>query len=110
MQAVEALVQKLAVGPTESYAATRTLLKAWSAGGVPVADAVLLDISMDLFNAEDVTRGFLNRAEAIDRYVEPPGHGLQQPLKRARPPSLRFRSWTDYINKPAKSACAKSLM
>jgi len=28
-QAVEALAQKLAVGPTESYGATRTLLKVW---------------------------------------------------------------------------------
>ena len=32
---------------------------------------VLLDISMDLFNTEDVTRGFMNTAEAIDRDVEP---------------------------------------
>ena len=70
-QAVEALAQKLAVGPTKSYTATRTLLKAWSAGGVPAADSVLLDISMDLFNTEDDTRGFLNTAEAIDRDVEP---------------------------------------
>src|SRR6266478_536509 len=29
------LAQKLATGPTRSYAATRALLKAWSAGGVP---------------------------------------------------------------------------
>jgi len=28
-QAVEALAQKLAVGPTKSYAATQTLLKVW---------------------------------------------------------------------------------
>ena len=66
------MAQKLAVGPTKSYTATRTLLKAWSAGGVPAADSVLLDISMDLFNTEDDTRGFLNTAEAIDRDVEPP--------------------------------------
>jgi enoyl-CoA hydratase/carnithine racemase len=69
---VEALAQKLAVGPTKSYAATRTLLKAWSAGGVPAADTVMLDVSMDLFNTEDVTRGFLNTAGAFDRDVEPP--------------------------------------
>src|ERR1700746_796880 len=71
-QAVEALAQKLAVGPTKSYAATRTLLKAWSSGGVPAADAMMLDITMDLSNTEDCTRGFLNRAEAIDRGVQPP--------------------------------------
>jgi len=71
-QSVEALAQKLAVGPTKSYAATRTLLKAWSAGGVPAADAMMLDITMDLFNTEDCTRGFLNTAEAFDRDIEPP--------------------------------------
>ena len=71
-RAVEALADKLAVGPTKSYAATRTLLKAWSAGGVPVADAMMLDITMDLFNTEDCTRGFLNTARAFDRDVEPP--------------------------------------
>ena len=71
-QSVEALAQKLAVGPTKSYAATRTLLKAWSAGGVPAADTMMLDITMDLFNTEDCTRGFLNTAEAFDRDIEPP--------------------------------------
>jgi enoyl-CoA hydratase/carnithine racemase len=69
---VDALAQKLAVGPTKSYAATRTLLKAWSAGGVPLADAMMLDITMDLFNTEDCTRGFLNTAKAFDREIEPP--------------------------------------
>jgi hypothetical protein len=94
-QAVEAMAQKLAVGPTKSYTATRTLLKAWSAGGVAAADTVLLDISMDLFNTEDVTRGFLNTSRGHRPRRRAAGHGLQQPLRRARP-SLRFRSWTDY--------------
>jgi enoyl-CoA hydratase/carnithine racemase len=71
-RAVEALADKLAVGPTKSYAATRTLLKAWSAGGVPIADAMMLDITMDLFNTEDCTRGFVNTAKAFDRDIEPP--------------------------------------
>jgi enoyl-CoA hydratase/carnithine racemase len=66
------LAQKLASGPTRSYAATRALLKAWSAGGVPGADAVLLDITMDLFNTEDCRRGFLNTAKAFDLEIEPP--------------------------------------
>ena len=72
IQTVEALAQKLATGPTKSYAATRTLLKAWSAGGVPVADAMMLDIAIDLFNSEDCTRGFLSTAEVFNRDVEPP--------------------------------------
>jgi enoyl-CoA hydratase/carnithine racemase len=72
-RAAEALAQKLAVGPTKSYAATRTLLKAWSAGGVSTADAMMLDITMDLYATEDSTRGFQNTAEAFNRDVEPPG-------------------------------------
>lgn len=43
-QTVEAMAQKLAIGPTKFYAATRTLLKAWSSGGVPAADAVMLEV------------------------------------------------------------------
>jgi hypothetical protein len=39
---------------------------------VPAADAVMLDVTMDLFNTEDVTRGFANTAKAFDRDVEPP--------------------------------------
>jgi enoyl-CoA hydratase/carnithine racemase len=70
--AVEAFAHKLAVGPTKSYAATRTLLKAWSAGGVPAADAMMLDITMDLYSTEDSIRGFANAAKAFDRDIEPP--------------------------------------
>src|ERR1700722_17956795 len=71
-QTAETLASKLAAGPTKSYAATRTLLKAWSAGGVPAADAVMLDITMDLFNTDDCTRGFLSTAKAFDLDIEPP--------------------------------------
>jgi len=66
------LAQKLATGPTRSYAATRTLLKAWSAGGVPLADAMMLDVSMDLYRTDDVARGFLSTAKAFDQGIEPP--------------------------------------
>jgi enoyl-CoA hydratase/carnithine racemase len=71
-RATDRLAKKLADGPTKSYAATRTLLKAWSAGGVAAADAMMLDITMDLFSTEDATRGFANTAAAFDRDVEPP--------------------------------------
>ena len=69
----KALAQRLARGPTRSYAATRTLLKAWSAGGVPAADAMMLDVTMDLYSSEDCTRGFLSTAKAFDQGIEPPG-------------------------------------
>jgi len=65
------LVTKLADGPTLSYAATRTLLKTWSSGGVAGADIAMLDITMPLYLTEDATRGFAHTAEAFDRDEEP---------------------------------------
>ena len=66
-----ALAKKLSTGPTRSYAAIRTLLKAWAAGGVPGADSVLLDITMPLHGSEDARRGRTARVEALKRGVEP---------------------------------------
>jgi enoyl-CoA hydratase/carnithine racemase len=66
------LAHQLATGPTRSYAATRTLLKAWSSGGVAAADAVMLDVTMDLYHSDDCTRGFINTAKAFDQGIEPP--------------------------------------
>src|SRR5438132_1815057 len=68
----DALARRLASGPTPSYPATRTLLKAWSGGGVAAADAVMLDVSMDLYNGMDAQAGFANTAKAFDANIEPP--------------------------------------
>src|SRR5437016_8485300 len=68
----DALARRLASGPTRSYAATRTLLKAWSSGGITGADAVMLDVTMDLHNGSDAQRGFASTAKAFDAKVEPP--------------------------------------
>lgn len=65
------LATRLSNGPTRSYAAIRALLKAWSGGGVPAADAVLLDITMGLHGTEDARKGRTARVEAIKRGVEP---------------------------------------
>jgi enoyl-CoA hydratase/carnithine racemase len=65
-------VQDLSIGPTRSYAAIRTLLKAWSGGGVPAADAMILDVTMGLHGSEDARRGRTARAEAIKKGIEPP--------------------------------------
>jgi enoyl-CoA hydratase/carnithine racemase len=70
--AAAALTGQLANGPTRSYAATRTLLKAWSSGGVVAADAVMLDIAMELFNGADAQRGLANTADAFNKDIEPP--------------------------------------
>src|ERR1700739_435979 len=66
-----ALVQQLATGPTRSYAATRTLLKAWSSGGVAAADLVMLDIATELYNGADAQRGFANTAGAFQKGIRP---------------------------------------
>lgn len=66
------LVTQLADGPTTlSYAATRTLLKTWSSGGVARADIAMLDVTMGPYNTEDAKRGFANTAEAFDRDEQP---------------------------------------
>jgi enoyl-CoA hydratase/carnithine racemase len=67
-----ALARQLATGPTRSYAATRTLLKAWSSGGIAAADLVMLDIAMELYNGADAQRGFANTADAFNKDIEPP--------------------------------------
>src|ERR1700726_2027559 len=53
-----ALAEQLATGPTRSYAATRTLLKAWSGGGVAAADLGMLDVAMEPYDGADAPRGF----------------------------------------------------
>src|SRR5580693_1128448 len=67
-----ALTRQLATGPTRSYAATRTLLKAWSSGGVAAADLVMLDVAMELYNGADAQRGFASTADAFNKDIEPP--------------------------------------
>ncbi|MGV2290430.1 enoyl-CoA hydratase/isomerase family protein [Trinickia sp. YCB016] len=67
----EDLANKLSNGPTRSYSAIRSLLKAWSGGGVPAADALILDLTMGLHKTEDARKGRTARAEAVARGVEP---------------------------------------
>jgi enoyl-CoA hydratase/carnithine racemase len=71
-RAASNIAKQLASGPTRSYAATRTLLKAWSSGGVAAADLVMLDVTMDLFDGADAQLGFANTAKAFDADIEPP--------------------------------------
>jgi len=71
-ETAHALALQLSTGPTRSYHATRMLLKAWSGGGVPAADAIMLDVAMELFHTKDVERGFVSTAKAFDEGIEPP--------------------------------------
>jgi hypothetical protein len=50
----------------------RAVLKAWSNGGVAAADAVMLDLTMDLFSSADATKGFASKVKAVEENVEPP--------------------------------------
>jgi enoyl-CoA hydratase/carnithine racemase len=59
------LAERLSAGPTRSYAAIRTLLKAWAGGGVPAADSLQLDSTMRLFDTEDATSIRKARAAAL---------------------------------------------
>ena len=63
---------QVALGPTRSYAVTRTILKAWAGGGITAADALMPDVTMELFLTEDVRRGFISTAKAFEADVEPP--------------------------------------
>ncbi|RDK05357.1 enoyl-CoA hydratase/isomerase family protein [Cupriavidus lacunae] len=67
----DGLASRLSTGPTRSYAAIRALLKAWSGGGVPGADSLLLDITMGLHTTEDARMGRTARAEAFKQGEEP---------------------------------------
>ncbi|MGW2689997.1 enoyl-CoA hydratase/isomerase family protein [Streptomyces sp. NPDC001414] len=72
--AADALGEQLAAGATRSYAATKALFKAWSNGGVSSADALLLDLSMDLFTTADAQNAFVavTRAMQTGEAVVPP--------------------------------------
>ena len=70
-QEVDALARQMASGPTRAFAAMRAMLKAWSNGGVAGADAVMLDLTMDLFRTADATKGFTGAAKAIEENTEP---------------------------------------
>jgi len=71
-QETDAVARHLATGPTRAYGAVRALLKTWGNGGVAAADAVMLDITMDLFDSADARKGFAVSAKAFDENIEPP--------------------------------------
>lgn len=77
-EAAEMLAKYLSNGATRGLAASKALLKAWSAGGVVGADALLLDLSMDLYDTVDAQNAINHIAQAAEsggRYVPPPFSG-----------------------------------
>jgi enoyl-CoA hydratase/carnithine racemase len=74
-QAALDLATRLSQGPTRAYAAAKSILKAWWAGGIPAADKLMLDLSSDLYTTEDARNGLSAGAagiEALLRGEEPP--------------------------------------
>jgi len=63
---IEALVRRLAVGPTKAYAATKALWRLKSEQGSRSARDALYDLSMPLFDTEDVQTALRDAAEAIE--------------------------------------------
>ena len=65
-QATGVLAERLASGPTLAYAATRSLMKIWSSGGTPAADAAMMDITTELFRTTDTINAFAQVARALE--------------------------------------------
>jgi enoyl-CoA hydratase/carnithine racemase len=64
---VNLLAQRLSKGSPRAYAVTKSLLRAWSAGGVSSAREVLYDLSMPLFDTEDVQVALRQAAAAAEK-------------------------------------------
>jgi enoyl-CoA hydratase/carnithine racemase len=58
------LARRLAEGPTRGYAAIKSLLKA-HAGGITVADTLMADLTMDLYETADARNAIPQLAAAL---------------------------------------------
>ncbi len=59
------LAAHIVQGPSKSYAAIRSLLRAWSVGGVAGADVAMASINEGVFATESTRRGMAAAAEAM---------------------------------------------
>jgi enoyl-CoA hydratase/carnithine racemase len=66
------LATALSRGATLAFAATKTLLKGWSDGGLGTADRLMLDIGRAAMESEDFTRGLSCTVDASRRGVGQP--------------------------------------
>ncbi|UGT64173.1 enoyl-CoA hydratase/isomerase family protein [Nocardia asteroides] len=70
--AAQALVTRLADGPTRAHAATKEIIGAWRSGGVAHADSVTPEVSGALFGTEDLrggVRSFLQQGPGKATYT-----------------------------------------
>lgn len=66
------LAVRLAAGPTRAHAVTKSILSAWSAGGVRAADEAMIEHVSVLLATDDVQRGVASAIEAIEAGKERP--------------------------------------
>lgn len=67
-----ALALQLASGPTRAHAATKSILSAWSAGGVRAADETMIEHVSVLLATDDVRRGVASAITAMEAGKERP--------------------------------------
>lgn len=70
--ASEALVRKLAKGPTLSHAGHKRLLNAWSRGGMSDADQLLPDMTEEIMSSVDARKAVAIAIDALKRGAERP--------------------------------------
>ncbi|MFZ6647435.1 enoyl-CoA hydratase/isomerase family protein [Undibacterium sp. TJN25] len=65
-----AFVDRLAKGPTRAFAAHKALLRTAATAGVAVADEIMFDVAMPVFDSQDATGGIASAVDAI-RLAQP---------------------------------------
>ena len=60
------IASRLAAGPTRAHATTKTLLAAWSGGGVRAADEAMIEQVSTLVATADAVAGVASAAKALE--------------------------------------------
>jgi enoyl-CoA hydratase/carnithine racemase len=63
------LVQRLANGPTLAYGKMRSLIRAWSSGGVSAADIITAQLTAGILDTKDGAEGMAAATAALERKV-----------------------------------------
>jgi len=84
------LATRLSQGPTRSYAAAKSVLKAWSTGGIAAADKLMLDLTIGLFHTDDFQQGLKDPQKGLDALLGALARG-EQPAIGPDSPGITFR-------------------
>ncbi|MCV6587331.1 MAG: enoyl-CoA hydratase/isomerase family protein [Marinibacterium sp.] len=69
---VDAVAESLSNGATRAHAATKMMLNAWSAGGVPAADVQMFEHIPNILVTDDVTMAVEKATEAFNKGLDRP--------------------------------------